>query len=268
MDEQRVDPFLEYYCKLTQSNYLHYGYWNLNDDLTVENLRRAQERYINYLIDFIPSHVQTILDVGCGIGGNALQLTQAGFNVEALSPDPFQKQRFIAKGIPFHLIKFENFETSQKYDLILMSESSQYIPIREGFEKCCRLLKEKGYLLVSDYFLKQKLEEGNVFAACTHQKNEYLEVAREFGFEAIATENITSRVMPTLDLAKLKYEEYVEPTLELLSRLLRRRLPLPYKILQFLAKSQLQEALRQLQLIDSQLFLKYRQYMIYLFERQ
>jgi len=39
---------------------------------------------------------------------------------------------FKAKGeVPFHLTKFETFETSKKYDLVLMSESAQYIQIRE-----------------------------------------------------------------------------------------------------------------------------------------
>lgn len=83
----------------------------------------------------------------------------------------------------------------------------------------------------------------------------------------IAAEDITSRVTPTLDLAKLKYEEYVSPTLELLNRLLQDHLSISYQILQFIAKSQLKKASMQPQLIDSQLFLKYRQYMIYLFKR-
>lgn len=266
MFERDTDPVLDYYRKITNSDYLHYGYWNLEDELNMENLYRAQERYIDHLISFFPKGVKTVLDVGCGIGGNALRLKKSGFEVEALSPDPAQEKVFKAKReVPFHLTKFENFETSKTYDLILMSESAQYIPIKEGFEKCCTLLKDGGTLLVSDYFLRQP-EKDSVFAARTHEKNEYLKIAGEYGFEVVKAEDITSRVTPTLDLAKLKYDEYVLPTLELINHLLLSSVPIPYKIVQFLARKQFREIAMQLQLIDSQLFLKHRQYMIYIFK--
>jgi len=267
MVELVTDPFLEYYCQLTKSDYLHYGYWNKDEELNVENLHRAQERYIEHLIALIPASVKTVLDVGCGIGGNAVRLKKEGFEVEALSPDPFQQKMFKAKGeVPFHLTKFEDFETSKTYDLILMSESAQYIKIREGFEKCRTLLKDKGTLLVCDFFLREKPEKDNVFAAGIHQESEYLRIAEACGFEVVKAEDITSRVTPTLDLAQLKYDEYVKPTLELLDRLLLKHAPIPYKIMQFAARKQIAKVAVQQQLIDSQLFTKYRQYMIYLFE--
>ena len=266
MPQQVTDPILDYYCKITNSDYLHYGYWDVEDKLNIENLRQAQEKYIEHLISFIPKGVKTILDVGCGIGGNALRLKKEGFEVEALSPDPIQEKMFKAKGeVPFHLTKFEDFKTNKTYDLILMSESAQYIQIRQGFEKCYTILNNEGTLLVSDYFVREKLEKDNLFALYTHQKFEYLEIAREYGFDVVKDEDITSKVAPTLDLAKLKYEEYVEPTLELINQLLMTWIPIPYKIGKFIGKKPFSKLVLQKQLIDSQLFLKYRQYMIYLF---
>jgi len=53
MSEQVTDPILNYYCKITKSDYLHYGYWDLEDELNLENLQRAQEKYIDHL-SFIP----------------------------------------------------------------------------------------------------------------------------------------------------------------------------------------------------------------------
>lgn len=267
MSQQVTDPILEYYCKIINSDYLHYGYWDVEDKLTIENLRQAQEKYIEHLIYFIPKGVKTILDVGCGIGGNALRLKKEGFEVEALSPDPVQEKMFKAKGeVPFHLTKFENFETNKTYDLILMSESAQYIQVRQGFEKCYALLNDEGTLLVSDYFVREKLEKDNLFALYTHQNMEYLEIAKQYGFDIVKAEDITSKVAPTLDIAKLKYEEYVEPTLELFNQLLLTWAPIPYKVVKFFGKNQFSKLLAQKQLIDSQLFLEYRQYMIYLFK--
>ncbi|MBR8840548.1 MAG: methyltransferase domain-containing protein [Stigonema ocellatum SAG 48.90 = DSM 106950] len=266
MSQKVKDPILDYYRKIIKSDYLHYGYWNSEEELKVENLHRAQERYIKHLISLIPQGAQTVLDVGCGVGGNALLLLDKGFQVEALSPDIAQQEAFKAKeDVPFYLTKFEDFQTDKRYDLILMSESTQYIPIKEGFEKSRALLNSKGYLLVSDYFLIENFNKDSVLAICTHQKNEYLKAAEEFGFEIVQSEDITSRVTPTLDLAKLKYQEYVLPTLELFNDLLVGWAPIPYKIVKFLARKPLANLEKQLQLIDSHEFVKHRQYMIYLF---
>jgi MPBQ/MSBQ methyltransferase len=261
------DPILDYYRKLTKSNYLHYGYWNLEDELTIENLFFSQKRYIDHLISFIPQEVKTVLDVGCGIGGNTLRLLEEGLDVEALSPDIAQEKAFLAKGkVPFHLSKFEDFETDKTYDLILMSESAQYIPIKKGIDKCCMLLNDGGSLLVSDYFLRKKFPEDNVFALCTHEKSEYLNAIEGSGFEIIKSEDITSKVTPTLDFAKLKFNEYVKPTLELIDDLLLGWAPIPYKTVKFLAKKPLENLENQMQLMDSELFVEHRQYMIYLFQ--
>ena len=267
MSAPATDPILDYYRKITKSDYLHYGYWNVDDELNVANLHQAQDRYIEHLISFIPAGVHTVLDVGCGIGGNAVRLTEKGFQVEALSPDVAQERVFKAKDkVPFHLTKFENFATDKKYDLILMSESSQYIALKEGFAKCRQILNKDGYLLVSDYFLRQKLEKENVFAIGTHLQSEYLQVAAESGFEIVKSDDITLRVTPTLDLAMTKYEEFVKPTLELVDQLLTGWAPIPYKFVQFLAKKPVNNLFDQLKLIDSKQFLQHRQYMIYLFK--
>ena len=267
MSKRFKDPILDYYRKLTKSNYLHYGYWNLEDKLNIECLHLAQERYINYLISFIPTDVKTILDVGCGIGGNTLRLLEEGFKVEALSPDTAQEKAFLAKGkAPFHLSKFENFDVEQTYDLILMSESAQYIPIKKGMEKCSNLLNDGGSLLISDYFLREKFEKDNIFSVSTHYKDEYLKAAEEYGFEIVKSEDITSKVTPTLDLAMLKFKEYVKPTLQLFDELLLGWSPTFYKIVKLIGRKQLNNLENQIQLIDSQLFVKHRQYMIYLFK--
>lgn len=262
------DPILDYYRKITKSDYLHYGYWNQDDELKVENLHQAQERYIEYLISFIPHDVKTVLDVGCGIGGNALRLMECGFQVESLSPDIAQEQVFKAKEkVPFHLSKFEDFQTDKRYDLILMSESAQYIPIEAGLEKSRTLLNDNGYLLVSDYFIREKFNQDNVFAVCTHEKSEYLKAVEKYGFEIVKSEDISERVTPTLDLAKSKFEEFVQPTLELFDELLLGWAPVPYKMVKFIASKPVKNLEKQLQLIDSQQFMKHRQYMIYLLKK-
>jgi len=132
---------LQYYLDLTGSSYLHYGYWepipSTTDELTVTKLRNAQEAYATHLLSFIPAGIHTVLDVGCGNGGNAVTMIEKGLKVEGLAPDPLQQANFLerTKGeAVFHLNTFDEFvQNAQKhsaqlnYDLLLFSESSQYM---------------------------------------------------------------------------------------------------------------------------------------------
>ena len=87
-----IDHVLKLYSETIQSPYLHYGFW---DDpktidtnlLSIEDIVNAQGRYIEHLASFIPEDVKNIIDVGCGVGGNAAYLKEKGYLIDVLSPD-------------------------------------------------------------------------------------------------------------------------------------------------------------------------------------
>ena len=92
-----VDNVLKLYSKTIRSSFLHYGFWDNPSEvslesLTLQDLKIAQLRYAEHLCSYIPSDVNSVLDVGCGIGGNAEYLLSKGFHVETLSPDNYQKR--------------------------------------------------------------------------------------------------------------------------------------------------------------------------------
>ena len=73
-----IDHVLKLYSKSFRSPYLHYGFWDepdkINaDNLTLNDILVAQERYIEHLVSFIPKDVKTILDVGAGIAERTIQ---------------------------------------------------------------------------------------------------------------------------------------------------------------------------------------------------
>ena len=147
-----IDHVLKLYSKTIQSSFLHYGFWDdpsLVDleSMTLQEVKKAQNRYIENLSSFIPEDVKSILDVGCGIGGNTEFLMNCGFELETLSPDDFQeiaiKEKFGSR-IPFHHCKFENFQVEKEFDLILESESACYIKIDQGFLKAREALRDGG----------------------------------------------------------------------------------------------------------------------------
>lgn len=101
MDKEKADVLFKYYLSISGTKHLHYGYWEEGEELTMKNLRLAQERYSDRLISFIPPG---------------------------------------ATKIPFFLTTFEEFKSQEKFDLVLISESCQYIDIEKGLRKCTEII--------------------------------------------------------------------------------------------------------------------------------
>jgi len=103
---------LRFYTEVLGLEHLHYGLWEPEDERSLPGVRKAQARYANYLMTLIPAGVKTILDVGCGTGVMAAHLTQLGYTVEGLSPDPSHQRLFRARvPSPFHLLRVDGTNT-------------------------------------------------------------------------------------------------------------------------------------------------------------
>jgi MPBQ/MSBQ methyltransferase len=213
---------LNYYLALTNSPYLHYGYWEplpAEDELTIPRFRLAQKAYAAKLLSFIPEKIQTVLDVGCGIGGNAVDLLERGFEVEGLAPDPFQQQQFLAATqgqAKFHLTRFEDFQPTSVYDLILLSESSQYMAAADIASGAARLLNSGGYLLLADMMRSDATYTEGIFSNC-HLVEELGKSMRQAGFHLVKSEDISTQVAPTIDLCLENFRTFGLSTLHYLA---------------------------------------------------
>jgi len=270
-----IDHVLKLYSETIRSSYLHYGFWdepdkvNL-DNMTLPDIKQAQERYIDHLASFIPDDVSSILDVGCGIGGNASYLLENGFHVETLSPDTYQqsviKEKFEGS-MTFHHCKFESFIPEKTYDLILESESACYIKIGLGFKKARETLREGGYLLASDYFVYNRDGSKNPHLKSSHDLSTYLQAAEDHGFTLVKEYDQTDNTMPTLDYGQYFIERFIKPTFEYGLYSAHKNYPKTTSMVQKLVKPKIEKKLSQLDLIDSDQFRKYRKYMIFLFKK-
>ena len=97
-----IDHVLKLYSESVRSPYLHYGFWDNPEsvnasEFTLNEMVKAQGRYIEHLVSFIPEDVKTVLDVGAGIGGNSSYLLSKGYEEEALSLDDYQETFFVEK---------------------------------------------------------------------------------------------------------------------------------------------------------------------------
>ena len=270
-----IDHVLKLYSETIQSSYLHYGFW---DDpnamklelMTLQNIKDAQNRYIEHLASYIPDDVKNILDVGCGIGGNTKFLLDIGYEVEALSPDDFQKdvigEKFSNK-INFHHCKFEQFNAKRKFDLILESESACYIKINEGFSKAREVLRDGGYLLASDYFVHFRDSSKNAHLRSSHDLNIYLQAAKDHGFDLLKEYDQTENTMPTLDYGKYFIDRFIEPTMDYVIYSAKKNYPKMASLIGSYIKPKYESKKDQLDLLDSHQFRRYRKYMIYLFKK-
>ena len=226
---------LRLYTDVFHLDALHFGLFDKNDPLTLDGLKIAQKRYTNRLIELIPKCVKKILDVGCGTGSNAEELIKKGYNVSCLSPDSYQEQKVkerLSANVIFYKSKFEDFVSNEKFDLILFSESVQYIPLKALFSKSKDMLIDGGYILASDYFRK---ELGKYYKTC-QLVDDFFNLSKEAGFKEIYKENITERVVPTLVVGKNIYEGYALPIVNIVKDFLLERSPLFSKSVYFFFK--------------------------------
>lgn len=238
---------LEYYLGLTGSPYLHYGYWEpiptSTEELSFSRLRAAQEAYCEHLLEFIPTGVHTVLDVGCGLGGNAAYLLARGFAVEGLAPDPFQQSRFLqhtCSQAPFHLTTFEEFRSSYPFELILFSESTQYIAADDLAIGATRLLKRGGYLLLADMLRVDAKYHSGIFTNC-HVVTELHAALVRAGFNLVKSEDISKQVLPTIDLAVHHFRTFGLTTMKYIGQLTAIAVPPLHALIRYLFGHRLEE---------------------------
>lgn len=216
------------------SEYLHYGYWKPGLEVKAPNFKQAQVDYVDFLIDHIPQKVRSILDVGCGTGKVAEELFAKGYEVSCVSPPgklvEMAVERLSGKS-QVHAMKFEEFKTQRKFDLILFCESYQYIPMERSFEQCNRLLNTGGYIMLADFFGTGA--EGKSPLGGGHRLTEFYALLEKHPFEIVNDIDITNEIAPTMELVNKLTMNVVLPTIELVGQLLQCRYPMLYKILRW-----------------------------------
>lgn len=199
---------------------LHFGYWSKEMKLELSNLSKAQAGYCELLKSVIPVNVKTILDVGCGTGALAQELLAAGYTVDCVTPSNFFTSLIASntdgKSEIFQTT-FEELKTDKKYDMILFSESFQYIEIEKGFEKAMGLLNDNGHILISDYFKKdKKMVSGKSPLSGGHKLVKFNELMKNLPLSEIKHLDITEQTAPNLDLVNDLLNNLALPAIECL----------------------------------------------------
>lgn len=251
-----------------KTEFLHYGLFR-GLEADVANLAKAQQQYADLLRKYIPENVKSILDVGCGSGKMAQQLIAAGFKVDAVSPGVIltnHAKTLIGPDSTIYQSKFENLELNKTYDLILFSESFQYIPIDSAFNKAIKMLNPGGYIMICDFF-KTDPEKKSLLGG-GHEFDEYKQKVGKYPIELVKEEDITKDTAPTIDIVNSLSKEVLQPAFNLGFMLAEDRFPLVTKLIRWkykkkLAKMQNKHFTGQR---SGENFQKYKKYMFYLYQ--
>lgn len=227
---------------LLQTDQLHYGYWPEGLAKELRNLPQAQENYTDLIIRHIPPGVRTILDVGAGTGAMAKRLQELGYRVDCVSPSPYLAEQAHARFTDaasqdtpscLHLFecRYEDLRTDNQYDLILFSESFQYIKLEAALSRSCDLLRCGGHLLICDFFRNPTPDRGPFGGG--HPIAEFHRQLAALPFQPLKDEDITDRMTPNVDLVADFVDEVMNPAQERIFHYLEKHYSLPFRCLRW-----------------------------------
>jgi SAM-dependent methyltransferase len=228
---------------LINTDHLHYGYWSNGLQPEIGNLRRAQEDYADLLLSQIPPGVRTILDVGMGTGAFTQRLLAEGYVVDCVSPSAYLTERartLLCDGVCIFECRYEDLKTQKRYDLILFSESFQYIHLPSALAVTQEHLQPGGHLLICDFFRRDTPERGPFGGG--HPWKEFQRQIAEYPLENRVDRDITPETAPNLDLTADFVHRVVAPVKDQVFAFLDTRYPLPVRMVRWLFRKSLRRA--------------------------
>ena len=217
-----------------KTEHLHFGYWPKDLEVTIDNLKKSQDYHSEKIIAAIPDGVNTILDVGSGSGGLAKKLVNNNYHVECVSPSNYLSDAIedkLKNNVKIHRTTFEKLKIEKSYDLVLFSESFQYVSIKDSLIKIPLLLNENGKLLICDFF--RQPGTGTKPLGGGHDWNVFQDNLKNHSFTNLIDIDITTETARTYDLINILVKDVAAPVRDLSSSYLSSQYPKGMKFLKW-----------------------------------
>ena len=203
----KVNTALRFYHEVVGLDHLHYGLWN-GEPLTLDGLKIAQDRFSRHPVSYSATRSgaprRRLRHRLHGTDAQERRVRRRGPVARSLPPERLLERT----GAPFHLSRFQEFQPPRPYDLVLMSESAQYIWLDRLFPAVIRRRAAGGSWSPTT----------SPSTAAGASRQERPSAAGFIGTprgrpRPPMPRGHHRRVAPTLDLARTWVERYVDPCL-------------------------------------------------------
>ena len=251
-----------------KTEHLHYGLFEPDIPVDILNLKLAQDRYMQRLVELIPAGTRAILDVGCGTGTMAEHLLDKGYAVDCVSPGAaltdIAAKRLGAR-VTIYRGRYEHVAIAKRYDLLIFSESFQYIALEAGLAKSISLLNPGGHILICDFFTDPSKGKSPIGGG--HEYPKWCEAYAKQPIDVVVERDITAATAPLHDILQSFTQEVAQPMWEKSLVATAIRWPLVTRIGRFVFRKVIRqmEQKRLSGVRDGAVFRHYKFYKTYLF---
>jgi len=265
------DPQLKLYDQILKTGFLHYGYFDdpakAADKISMDDIRKAQIRYAELILEQIKKDPGTVLDVGCGMGGLINMLLKKGMQTVGVTPDRAQvnyiSQKYPqAKIIKARFQKMPLEDYLEYFDTVIHSESLQYMGLKKSIENVLALLKPAGRWIVVDYFRSAEAHEKS-----GHYWDDFLQALDIYNLKIIHQNDITENIKPTLAYIHMWGNEIGRPLFDFLVGKLEKKHPGKHFLLNDVINSFNTKIDKNLNTVDPQIFTKDKKYVLLSIEK-
>jgi len=182
-----------------QVTHLHYGVFEDPMDES-ESYPQAQQRAQDALCALLPPAPASILEIGFGSGALAKNLAAQGYEVTALTclRTEFDSVKGDDKAnVEFKLGAVSTFKCVQRFDVVLLQQSTQYIDSLELLALSNEVLREGGQLLLAEEFT---LDDSKIGEEPRPVLASFRQLAERCGFTTQRQRELGRQVAPGLRL--------------------------------------------------------------------
>ena len=250
---------------------LHYGYWTNGKDASVQNFAHAQDSHSELIMNQIPENINYILDVGGGSGNLALKLINNGYRVDCVIPSAFlaeQAKTKLGNESVIHICGFEQMPSTKTYDLIIFSESFQYVKMKKSLQKIEKMTSPNGHLLICDFFRRDLPEKSPIGGG--HSWQGFKDTISTLPFQQVTDLDISLETAPTIDLLDQFCQDVLMPISEMSGSYLQYNYPYLTALLNWKLKKRI-EKIRRTYLsgeLNGESFKKFKTYRLLLYKRK
>ena len=259
------DLELALYGAVFGNNFLHYGYFPVPpanpEAISLADAKQAMDDYATLLVERVRPG-ESVLDIGCGMGGMLARLQAAGARPTGLTPNRAHAAHIRAHWPDIPLLEgtLESFDPPrrpERFDAVINSESFQYIALDAGIERVKGFLAPGGRWIVIDYF-RLRTDSRNKSG---HLLAEFDAAVARHGLTVDERVDVTENVVPSLAYARVLAERFALPVAHFFTE----KFFLRHPFLGYLFQPGIREKLANLRLdtLDPEVFRREKRYLLY-----